>query len=123
MDKPIGLTPNDLIALLLCLCSIIVTVSAAVTVVLKVIQKAHQPEKSQNERLDELEKKVAIFEEMFNSDAKRIKELEDGNREIQKALLALLSHSINGNDKDKLVNARDDLQKYLIDRGYSHNEQ
>jgi hypothetical protein len=35
----------------------------------------------------------------------------------QQALLALMSHAINGNDIDKLSRAKDDLESYLINKG------
>lgn len=52
----------------------------------------------------------------LDSDNRRIKSLEDGNRVVCKALLALLSHEINGNSIDKLRNALLDLNDYLIER-------
>lgn len=122
MDKPITITPSELITIFLGFCVGITTVATAVTVIVKVIQKMRQPEKSQNERLDELEKEVKHFKDLFDNDNKRLNELEEGNRVTQQALLALLSHSINGNDTDKLTKARDDLQAYLISRGGGHSE-
>lgn len=122
MDKPIGLTPSDIFTIFLGFCAAIVTISAAVTVIIKVIQKAKQPNQSQNDRLDALEKKVKEFETYFNKDNRRLEELEEGNRVTQQAILALLSHSINGNDTDKLTKARDDLQDYLISKGGVRNE-
>ena len=121
MNKPITLTPSDLITMFLAICVGITTISAAVTVIVKLIQKAKQPNQTQNERIEALEKKVKEFENYFNNDNKRLDELEEGNRVTQQALLALLSHSINGNDTDKLTKARDDLQVYLISKGGVHS--
>ena len=122
MNKPITLTPSDLITMFLAICVGITTISAAVTVIVKLIQKAKQPNQTQNDRIEALEKKVKEFENYFNNDNKRLDELEEGNRVTQQALLALLSHSINGNDTDKLTKARDDLQDYLISKGGVHSE-
>ena len=44
----------------------------------------------------------------------RIETLEEGNKVIITALIAMLSHEINGNSVDKLREALDDLNKYLI---------
>lgn len=121
MNKPITLTPSDLITMFLAICVGITTISAAVTVIVKLIQKAKQPNQTQNDRIEALEKKVKEFENYFNNDNKRLDELEEGNRVTQQALLALLSHSINGNDTDKLTKARDDLQDYLISKGGVHD--
>lgn len=122
MNTPIGLTPNDILVFFLSLCAAIITVAGAATIIIKVVQKAKEPEKSQNDRLTAIEEKVKRFEEMFDKDNKRLYELEEGNRVIQRALLALLSHSINGNDINNLTKARDDLQSYLISKGGAEHE-
>jgi hypothetical protein len=98
------------------MCGAIVTISPAVTVIIKVIQKAKQPEESQNKRLDDLEKKVERHEQLFDNDNKRLIELEKGNRVMQQSMLALLSHALNGDDVDSLKKAKDNLQNYLIDK-------
>lgn len=120
MNNAITITPADLISIFLGICAAIVSISAATTVIIKIIQHAKAPDKKQDERLDALERKVKHFAELFDNDNERLKELEEGNMVTQQAILALLSHSINGNDTDKLTKARDDLQKYLIERGGIH---
>lgn len=120
MNNPIMVTPADIISVFLGICAAIVSISAATTVIIKFIQHAKAPDKKQDERLDALEKEVKHFVRMFDNDNTRLNELEEGNRVTQQALLALLSHSINGDDKDKLTVARDDLQRYLIERGGTH---
>ena len=121
MSEPIAITPNDIVTMIIWFCGAIITVSSAVTIIISIVKKAKQPEQNQNERLDKLEQKVNQFEQFFDKDNKRLVELEEGNRVTQQSLLALLSHSINGNDIDKLTKARDDLQQYLIDKGGIHN--
>jgi len=121
MNQPIMLSPHDLFTMFLAICVAITTVSAAMAVLTKLIQKMKQPEKSQNERLDELERIVKRHDELFNSDNMRLGELEEGNKVTQQAILALLSHAINGNDTDKLTKARDTLQQYLIEKGGVHS--
>jgi len=55
-------------------------------------------------------------DEKLDRDNRRIASLEDGNKAICKALMALLSHEINGNSTDKLQKALSDLSDYLIER-------
>ena len=55
-------------------------------------------------------------DDKLGNDNKRIASLEEGNRVICKALMALLSHEINGNSSDKLQKAYSDLNDYLIER-------
>ena len=52
----------------------------------------------------------------LDNDNKRIASLEEGNKVVCRALIAMLSHEINGNSKDKLQTAMSDLQEYLIER-------
>ena len=52
----------------------------------------------------------------LSSDNERIKTLEEGNKVICRALIAMLSHEINGNSTDKLQKAMGELQDYLIER-------
>lgn len=46
----------------------------------------------------------------------RIETLEEGNKVICRALIAMLSHEINGNSIDKLTKALADLNEYLIEK-------
>lgn len=99
------------------ICGGICTIAAAFTVINNAIVKAHAPEAQQNERLDALEAQVKKFAEYLDRDNRRLNSLDEGNRVTQQALLALMSHAINGNDIDKLSKAKDDLESYLINKG------
>ena len=55
-------------------------------------------------------------DEKLDSDNKRIASLEKGNKVVCRALIAMLSHEINGNSVDKLKDAMTELQDYLIER-------
>ena len=116
MNNTISFTPAELMAALLWVCGTITAVSAAVTVIVKVIQKSRQPEKTQNERIDKLEKKMEKVDAMFDNDNKRLKALEEGNRITQEALLALLGHAKDGNNTAQIIEAENDLKQYLINR-------
>lgn len=114
LSQQIVFTPNQVFEMILWICGAIVSVSAAVTVIVKVIQKARAPEKKQNERITKLEEEVKQFKQFFDNDNRRLKKLEDGNIVTQQALLALLAHAINGNDVDSLKKAKSDLEHYLM---------
>jgi hypothetical protein len=123
MDKTITFTPAELIALVLGLASAIVTVSAAVGVIIKMFEKAKEPENKQNERLDnidiklsEIDKTIEKFKEYFTNDDNRFKAIERSNKITQTALLALLKHSLNGNDKESLKTAEKSLEEYLVNK-------
>ena len=123
MDNVISFTPAQLIALILAVCGAIVTISAAIGVIAKALDKAKAPELKQNERLDAHEKRlnaldeiIVKFREYFDNDDRRFKEIEKSNKITQSALLALLKHSINGNDTESLKEARKNLEEYLIEK-------
>lgn len=123
MDDVIIFTPTQLIALVLGICGAIVTISAAIGVIAKVIEKARAPEKEQNERLDAHEKRlnahdeiIEKFKEYFDNDDRRFKEIERSNKITQSALLALLKHSISGEDVASLKEAERNLEEYLIEK-------
>ena len=123
MDTPITFTPGEVIAVLLGFAGSIITISAAVTVVINLIKRMRKPEEEQNQkiaslekRLDSQESRMNEFVTYFDRDKKRFDHIEQANEITQEALLALLSHSISGNSIDALTSAKDKLQKYLISR-------
>ena len=123
METVISFTPAQIIAVILAICGAIVTISAAIGVITKAIEKTREPENTQNKRLDEHDKRLSALEEIagkfreyFDNDDRRFKEIEKSNKITQAALLALLKHSLNGNDKESLKNAEKSLEEYLIDK-------
>lgn len=123
MDNVISFTPAQLIALILAVCGAIVTISAAIGVITKALEKARAPEAKQNERLDAHEKRlnahdeiIEKFKEYFDNDDRRFKAIEKSNKITQSALLALLKHSLNGNDTASLKEAERSLEEYLIEK-------
>ena len=74
------------------------------------------PTEAMMSRLESVEKKLEQYDDYFRRDLRRIEILEEGNRVTQKALLALMSHAIDGNDIERLRKAKDDLNEYLINR-------
>lgn len=123
MDNVISFTPAQIIALVLSVCGAIVTISAAIGVIAKALEKAKAPEVEQNKRLDEHDRRLKAhdeiiekFKEYFDNDDRRFKEIERSNKITQSALLALLKYSLNGNDTDSLKKAEESLENYLIDK-------
>lgn len=104
------------ISVVLYACTAITSISAAITVIIMWVSKAKAPNVTQNNRLDKLEAEMIQVKTMLDNDNQRFKEQERGNRVTQQALLALMSHAINGNDTDKLVEAKNKLEQYLIEK-------
>jgi len=96
------------------ICSLILSIVAVAGLIVTAVKRAKAPNELQNERIAELEKKVTRHDELFLNDLRRFENMEAGNRIMQKCMLSLLSHGIDGNDIDGMRQARSELQEYLI---------
>ena len=105
MEQPIIFTISDIVWL----AGAIVTISAAVTVIVRMITRILKPNQKQDERLEELERRS-------KSDAERLERIEESTAIMQSALLALLAHGIDGNDVEAMKDAKTELTNYLINR-------
>lgn len=122
MDQQIIFTPQEIVNVVLAICAGIISVSGALTVIIKAFQRLHKPEIEQDRRIDSLEIEVKSIQERltlgnkrFETDAEHIEKIEQSNAVTQRALLALLSHGINGSDIDSLKRAKSDLEEYLTE--------
>jgi len=112
MDTTIAFTPSQVLAL----CSAVVVLSGAVHVVINLFAKVSAPTKLQNVRLDAIEDRLEKHDDLFKKDLQRLENVDEANRVTQRAILALLSHGIDGNDIEELRKAKSELQEYLIKR-------
>ena len=125
MEPVIQFTLSQAWAVVLSITGGIVTIAAAVTVIIKIVKAAKRPNELQNEEIKAMHKRQDRFEErldnmerdygeFFRKDKERLDDIEKGNRVIQRAILALLSHGIDGNDIDAMRMAKKELEEYLI---------
>lgn len=124
MNESIMFTPQDIVNAILAICGAISVVAGATAVIVKCVTALKRPNRKQDERLDALETDMKIVKDeidrerqkitqRFIDDAAHIDKIEEANVVTQRALLALLSHSINGNDIESLKRAKTDLEDYL----------
>lgn len=123
MDTPIVFTVSEALQGFLYLCGALITVSSVLTVMMKFFDWKNRPNQRQDERIAATEKrlleheeKLKLYEEFFMRDKARLDDIDKSNKVTQRALLALLSHAINGNDVDALHKAKDELQDYLTQK-------
>lgn len=123
MNNNIVYTPNDLYNLFTTLCGLVISAWAVVEIFYKIRGIRGKPNAKQDEMLAKHEKHLAQhdkrFEEydrFFKKDKERLDEIDSSNRVTQKALLALLSHAINGDDMDSLQRAKESLEDYLTNK-------
>ncbi|MBQ9567646.1 MAG: hypothetical protein IJR31_06180 [Lachnospiraceae bacterium] len=127
MDNPIMLTPHDVWNIVMAVCGGIVAISAAVVVILKVIDHFKAPDKKQDERIKTLEKEVEEInirlragDSRFESDTQRVGKLESKmnktNKIIIESLQVLIEHDIDGNNNDGLKQMKHKLDAYLLEQ-------
>lgn len=92
----------------------IVLVINAFDKILSVIKIAKQPNDRQNERIDKLEQRTSELEKRLELGNTHFAEIDEANRVTQMALLALLDHSIDGNNIDQLNKAKEELRNHLV---------
>lgn len=103
-------------ALMLGAASAIVLLANAAEKIVKAVKAAKAPNDKQNSRLDALEAWQKEVDRKLLRDNDHLISLDDGNRVTQRAILALLDHSIDGNNVKQMQDAKADLQEYLISR-------
>lgn len=123
MNNTISFTTAELVSMILGVCAAIVTISAAIGVIAKAIDRAKQPEAKQNARLEAIEKRLDDIDktltkhgEFLTNDDNRFKVIEKSNKITQASLLALLKHALNGNDISTLRDAEKNLEEYLLEK-------
>lgn len=74
-------------------------------------------------RFEEIDRKLANDNALIKSHTRvleehhdQIKAIQAGNKVLCRGVLAMLSHEINGNSKDKLEASRQEITDYLIEK-------
>ena len=116
MDKPIMMSTQDVVNVILATCAALVTISSAIAVIMRFIARVKQPEKDQNERITKVEDDIKKIQHCLSIDNARLDNIEYGNTITQEALLALLDHALNKDDTETVKQAKKKLEKYLIDK-------
>lgn len=98
------------------ICGAIMTISGTITTIISMVNMARSPKQKQDARIADLEKRMAEHDNLLSKDNKRLVSIEEGNRVTQKALIALLAHGIDGNEIEAMKDAKEELQRYLINR-------
>lgn len=111
-----NLTPTGTLAIVLIVANAIILVFNAVEKIAKAIQIARAPNAKQDERLASLEKWRDEVDRKLDKDAEKLAAIAEDNRITQRALLALLDHGIDGNNKEQMQHSKEELQIHLTNR-------
>ena len=104
------------VALVLAAAGAITTVGGAVEKIAKAWRAAKAPNDRQDERLADLEEWRKEVDRKLNNDKAQLDEIHEGLRASYQAQLALLDHGIDGNNVKQMQDAKEVLQKHLINR-------
>lgn len=96
--------------------SLVIQCATIITLIYTLIRFTGKPNATQNERLDKLEHWQEEVDRRLGNGAAHFDVIDKGNRATQEAILALIDHAIDNNHTDKLIEAKDNLQKYLINK-------
>lgn len=102
-------------SLLLAFLVVLALLGAYVTV-MNAVKTWREEKKRKDAPVNTLEEQVRDHADQLQREHERVDDLEESNRIIMRALMAMLSHEINGNSDDKLRASFDEIQQYLIDR-------
>lgn len=94
--------------------SLIIQAGTVVGLIYALLKFAGTPNETQNERLTKLEAWKEKVDERLEKGDDNFGQTREANRVTQEALLALLSHTIDGNNTEELKQARKNLNDYLI---------
>ena len=99
---------------ILALAGAVSTIGGAVEKIAKAVRAARAPELRQNDEIQEIKNRLDKVERKLENDKKLIADSNECNHVLTKGMLALLEHSINGNNVDQMKEARADVNEYLI---------
>ena len=80
------------------------------------IKTAREEKKLKDQPVNTLETTVEDHSQKLKKDHERITALEESNRIIMRALMAVMSHEVNGNSTEKLQRSMEEIQQFLIER-------
>lgn len=102
----------------------VLTVLNLVDKIIGWVKELKKPQDDIESRVEKLEKAIegeyklifADYEQRFKRDLDRINEMERSNKIVQKSLLALMQHAIDGNHTDKLKAVAEELNDYILSK-------
>lgn len=84
--------------------------------IVQLVKTSKTPTDNLETRVDEIERRMSRYDEMFGRDKARLDSFDESNKIILKSLLAIIKHDIDGNNIDALKQAQEDLQNYMLNK-------
>lgn len=105
---------SELMTTVLAIFGAIACVGGGVGYLSKLFQWIKKPNDNQDVLLKSHTELLNKHADLLDKNSKRLTELEEQDKLVMQALLALLSHGIDGNDVNAMKSVKDQIQKYLI---------
>lgn len=113
-NQTISFTLSEVFAFLGGFFGIVVSAGAAFAVIAKIWKKIKEPNTMQDTRIKALEDRATNTDKMLDNDNRRLTKLESESILTLRAVLALLKHSINGNDTAAMKDSMDRIEYFLV---------
>lgn len=110
------MNPEQMTAIL-SLCGAVITIDKVVDIAIKFKGRATNDTKHLADKVQKLESDVEKIHGFLDRDKQRLDANDRGMSVLQKSILALIDNAIDGSDKSPLLDAKKDLNNYLIERG------
>lgn len=121
MDNAIVITPHEIYTAVMAVCGTITATAAAIAVIVKAVQKMRQPNKTQDERLDQHEiwlkrhdDKFKEYDGYLSNDRRRLDKLESSNVAFSRYMLAIGNFLCGIADKESLQKAIGRFQDFTL---------
>jgi hypothetical protein len=111
-ERGVKMNPDTIIYI----CGFIVAVDRVFDIYLKYKSRAESPTKSLQERIEKLEEDTEKIYGFLARDKTRLDASDKGMSMLQKSILALIDNAIDDSDKAPLLEAKRDLNNFLIER-------
>lgn len=98
------------------ICSAFLLLTDVVLRISALKSKAEAPDIEQNNRITALEKWKEGVDRKLENDKAHFTKVDEANQVTMLALLALLDHGIDGNNKHQMEVAKEELNKHLVNK-------
>lgn len=96
--------------------TLVIQCATIITLIYTLAKFAGKPTATLNDQVKELQEWRKTVDDRLTNGNNHFNQIDEGTRVTQEAILALIDHAIDSNHADKLVEAKDKLQKYLINK-------
>lgn len=125
MHHQIIFTPEDVVQIVHAICTMIGEIAAVAGCLIAFFAWLKKPKEKRLAELEDHEKRITAleksreeFENFFRRDAEHFSHIEEETKTYQRGMLALINHSIDGNNISELEKCRDELQSVIFKTEY-----